>query len=286
MMLANLVFPYTGKPRYLRVDCMSSKSMFPIRSASEETVITRLGALSLSRSSNKLVSRNGARWFMARVVSMPSAVSVRLLCTSPALLTSTSSLSCRPRNSSASLLTSPCSDRSASISSTDSLWLCSLISSRAASPRSGLRPTITTFAPIAANATAEALPMPEVPPVMSTVLPPIPPFGLSKISPALKNARQPRVYPATPARLCERRHVLRARDLRLRQVEGRVFVDHPDPLFAIRGPHGLRRNGRVVLATPAYRKFGGFARVPQDVPPLDRSMPGRSASWLFSNVCQ
>ena len=203
-----------------------------MRSASEETVITRLGALSLSRSSNRLVSRNGARWFTARVVSMPSAVSVRLLWTSPALLASTSNLSCRSRNSSASLLTSPCTERSASISSTESLWLCALMSWRAASPRSGLRPTITTFAPIAASATADALPMPEVPPVTSTVLPPIPPFGLSKMSPDLENARRPGVYPARPTRLCERRHVLRAR----RSPTGRR--------------QGLRRPSRSTLRNP------------------------------------
>lgn len=40
---------------------------------------------------------------------------------------------------------------------------------------SGLRPVTTTCAPIAASATAVAFPMPEVPPVMRIVLPPMPP---------------------------------------------------------------------------------------------------------------
>ena len=44
-------------------------------------MITRSDAL-LERSSKRLVSKNGARWFIASVVSMPSFVSVRLLWTS------------------------------------------------------------------------------------------------------------------------------------------------------------------------------------------------------------
>ncbi len=46
---------------------------------SEETVITRLGELCSSRSMRRLVSKNGARWLIASVVSIPSGVSVRLL---------------------------------------------------------------------------------------------------------------------------------------------------------------------------------------------------------------
>jgi hypothetical protein len=48
---------------------------------------------------------------------------------------------------------------------------------------------MTTFASIAAN--AAAFPIPEVPPVMRTVLPPIPPFGLFKMSPALESLYRP-----------------------------------------------------------------------------------------------
>src|SRR5215212_1775353 len=268
---------------------MSSKSMFPHRCASEETVITRLGALSLSWSSNRLVSRNGARWFMANVVSMPSAVSVRLLCTSPALLASTSSRSWRSRNSSASLLTSLCTERSASISSTDSLWLCALMSRSAASPRSGLRPTTTTFAPIATSATAVAFPIPEVPPVMRAVLPPIPLFCLSKISPALENARQPRVYPVAPTRLCKRHYVLRARGLHapwLGQIESRVFVYHPGPFLAIGGSQRLWCDGSLVSVDTTSQKSCDFVLASHDLPPLDRSIPGRSTLSAFSSVCQ
>ena len=44
--------------------------MFPQRCASEETVITRLGALCSSRPSKRLVSKNGARWFIASVYAI------------------------------------------------------------------------------------------------------------------------------------------------------------------------------------------------------------------------
>src|SRR5215210_8873455 len=64
------------------------------------------------------------------------------------------------------------------------------------------------LAPIAASATAVAFPIPEVPPVMRTVLPPIPPFCSFKTSPALGNLRPPRVYTVSSAALRERSHAL------------------------------------------------------------------------------
>ena len=44
----------------------------------EETLTTRAGVLCFSRSRSRLVSRNGARWFRAKVRSSPSAVTWRV----------------------------------------------------------------------------------------------------------------------------------------------------------------------------------------------------------------
>lgn len=60
-----------------RSPCRSPKSMRPIDCAPEETVTIRAGAEPISRSSSRLVSRNGARWFRAKVCSSPSAVTCR-----------------------------------------------------------------------------------------------------------------------------------------------------------------------------------------------------------------
>ena len=52
--------------------------MRPMDWAPDETVTTRAGALARSRSSSRLVSRNGARWFTAKVRSRPSSVVCRV----------------------------------------------------------------------------------------------------------------------------------------------------------------------------------------------------------------
>src|SRR5215211_7984683 len=167
----------------------------------------RLGALSFSRPSSRFVSRNGARWFTASVNSMPSGVSVRFDWMMPALLTSTSSRSCRSLNACASPRTSACTARSASTRETFSLPDCSRISSTAASPRSLLRPLTTTSAPIAASAVAVALPIPEVPPVIRATSPSIPPFSETTIllcesvlrvyHPARRGKQRGRISPVT-----------------------------------------------------------------------------------------
>ena len=69
----------------------SSKSILPIAWAPDDTVTIRAGALAMSRSSNRFVSRNGARWLSANVCSRPSAVTCRWAQNPPTLLSSTSS---------------------------------------------------------------------------------------------------------------------------------------------------------------------------------------------------
>src|SRR6202023_426333 len=72
--------------------------------AADETVTTRAGALRSSSPCSKLVSRNGPRWLVAKVVSSPLAVSWRRGEITPALLTRTSS---RPRGPSRSAVSLP-----------------------------------------------------------------------------------------------------------------------------------------------------------------------------------
>src|ERR671926_1590989 len=115
---------------------------------------------------------------------MPSGVSVRRVLYKPALLTSTSSLSCEALNSLARRRTSACAARSASKRETLLLPDSLRISWSAPSPFSRLRPVTTTSAPIPASAFAAALPMPEVPPVIKTTLPFIP-LAFSKALPLL-----------------------------------------------------------------------------------------------------
>src|SRR5438552_10069857 len=64
-----------------------------------------------------------------------------------------------------------CDDRSASRRSTASLPLCVLISRCASSPLVRSRQTMTTVAPIRANPSAVALPMPELAPVIRHTFP-------------------------------------------------------------------------------------------------------------------
>jgi hypothetical protein len=91
---------------------------------------TRAGALFLSRSQSRLVSRNGARWLRAKVRSSPSAVRCRIFQRPPALLISTSIRGRRWRTWSASRRTCDWSDRSATNTSVCPLAAASI--SRAA----------------------------------------------------------------------------------------------------------------------------------------------------------
>ena len=56
-----------------RGPAMVARSMRLPRCAREATVTIRAGAEAFSRSSSRLVSRNGARWLTAKVISYPSA---------------------------------------------------------------------------------------------------------------------------------------------------------------------------------------------------------------------
>ena len=72
----------------------------------------RAGALCLSSGINRFVSRNGPRTLVANVSSTPSTDSVRSLSSTPALLTSTSSLVVSALRLDANRLTAPRSLRS------------------------------------------------------------------------------------------------------------------------------------------------------------------------------
>src|SRR6266536_1012715 len=100
--------------------------MRPTDWADEVTVTTREGAPARSRSSSRLVSRNGARWLTARTHSSPSSVTRRRRMVRPALLTRTWSRSVRSWTCSASRWTCAREDRSASITSTPWLRRCQL----------------------------------------------------------------------------------------------------------------------------------------------------------------
>lgn len=69
----------------------SSKSIRPEVCALDETVTTRAGDPYSSRSRSSLLTRNGARWFSAKVRSSPSTVMCLLFQYSPTLFFSTSS---------------------------------------------------------------------------------------------------------------------------------------------------------------------------------------------------
>jgi hypothetical protein len=77
------------------------------------------------------------------------------------------------RTSPASRLTSACDDMSATKTSTAGFPDLRVISAAASSARARSRPVMPTRAPSEARPIAVALPMPLVPPVMRTVLPPI-----------------------------------------------------------------------------------------------------------------
>jgi hypothetical protein len=59
--LASFDWLYASCPEYFRSPIRSSKSILPMDWAPDDTVTIRAGALSLNRSSRRLVSRNGAR---------------------------------------------------------------------------------------------------------------------------------------------------------------------------------------------------------------------------------
>src|SRR5258705_7381337 len=109
-------------------------------------------------------------WFTGNVVSSPSSVSTRSFMMSPALLTSTSTRGNVAVSRAASARTARCEPKSATKRATSPRLHC-WISARARSPLSRVRQTIATWAPARARATAVSLPIPEVVPVTTQVLP-------------------------------------------------------------------------------------------------------------------
>jgi hypothetical protein len=109
----------------------------------------------------------------ANVTSSPSAVTWRRVAITPALLTSTSSLSKRARASLAKPRTWARLDRSAIMTSTRAPGTREPISAAAASPRAASLPTMTTVAPSVASRSAVSLPIPLVAPVTRQVCPDI-----------------------------------------------------------------------------------------------------------------
>src|SRR4029450_8192659 len=109
-------------------------------------------------------------WFTANVVSSPSSVSTRLSRMSPALLTSPSIRGSAALSRAARTRIARCEARSAT-NRAPSPALRRRISASARSPLSCVRHTIATRAPARASATAVSLPMPEVVPVTTQILP-------------------------------------------------------------------------------------------------------------------
>src|SRR6266536_2226055 len=172
-MFASFDLLYAFAHRYLCSAWRSSKSS-PCRAplcASDDTTTTRDGALARNRSSNRSVSRKWPRWLTPNVSSKPSSVSARRCRISPALFTSTSRWSKRSSASAANDLIDRKLARSRGMTSTESFPLRSVISCRAARPRSSLREVMTTWAPRPASATAASFPIPVFPPVITTTLP-------------------------------------------------------------------------------------------------------------------
>ena len=137
----------------------------------DDTVTTRAEPSAFSSSSSRFVNRYGARWLTASCISMPSTVTRLRLGMMPALLMRTPSSGYCALSDLASLRIDPWEERSAIIRSTRRLPEFSLIVARAASPRSRLRHTITTTAPIRASPSAVALPMPAFAPVTTHTFP-------------------------------------------------------------------------------------------------------------------
>ena len=115
------------------------------------------------------MSRKPARWLIANVDSMPSAVRWRRENTAPALLTRTSIRGQVFSRSPASRRTACWSAKSQSSESTRHDGCSDLIRPTAVAVRSGLRPTITIRQPGSAAATwlAHSRPMPSLPPVIT-----------------------------------------------------------------------------------------------------------------------
>jgi hypothetical protein len=139
--------------------------------AVEATFTIRAGALAMMRSDNNSVSTKGPRWLIPKVASTPSSVSRRSESTSPALLTSTSMRGQRARMASAPRRTEDRLPRSKTTRSTDPLPERAVMSATAASPLVLSLAVMTVSAPARARATAVSSPIPELPPVMTTVLP-------------------------------------------------------------------------------------------------------------------
>src|SRR4051794_17699761 len=144
------------------------------RCACEATFTMRAGAGAAadarSRSSSRLVSRNGARWLTAIVSSYPSCDLWYRGAMIPALLTSTSSRSCRFRIVSARERTEARLAKSARAVSTNAVSRRSAAkrlatSSLARSVRVASRPAITTRNPARARPSAVSNPIPALAPV-------------------------------------------------------------------------------------------------------------------------
>ena len=119
---------------------------------------------SMSLGSSSCVSRNGARWFDWKVRSCPSTVSARVGTRPPALFASTSMRSHANSRSSARVRTSSSRSKSAMNATPPT-------SVATASARARWRPTTAIRAPRPASSIAACLPMPELAPVITTVLP-------------------------------------------------------------------------------------------------------------------
>src|SRR3984885_5447741 len=213
--------------------------------AAEETVTTREGALRSSSPRSKLVSRNGPRWLVAKVVSSPSAVSWRRGEITPALLTRTSSRPCRPRTSPASRRTCARLDRSAVMTSTWASGTRPGISAPAGARRAASRPTMTIVAPSEASRSAVSLPIPLLAPVTRQVVPDIAPtrppvLGADLRTPAASAAGP--VLRSHPRRWAGRRH-----DQVRQQVTARFGLDAHSPADSHPG-------GRSCIPTALYRR--------------------------------
>src|SRR5664280_2633273 len=243
MTLASFDWLQACCPEYLRSPCKSSKPILPMAWAPEDTVTIRAGALALSRSSSRSVSRNGARWLTAKVCSSPSAVTCRVAQNPPTLLTRTSRRGYASRTSRPSRRTSAWDDMSAAIESTAGLPEAAAMSAAAACARTWSRPTMPTRAPSAARPRAVALPIPPVPPVTSTVLPAIGPVMLSAIADSLSIAEGMQGWwvgglpPATPRQPTTPRRSTNDLEVEHRGVQ-HAHQPQPDRQYHLRAASG------------------------------------------------
>ena len=122
------------------------------------------------RPSSSLVSKNGARWFTAKVSSIPSADSFRLVSQIPALLIRTSKRSNLSENSVAKRFTSFREERSTIMASALLLPVKLLISETTRFAFSLLLAAMITLASICARVLAVSFPIPDVAPVIRHIL--------------------------------------------------------------------------------------------------------------------